>query len=267
MLRPIRPFAARRSRSPRPVRSSSLQARIGGRFGFEKHTSRAAGPGLPARASAVRRASTLRYLDRRAGRTIAGAVAEPCPPGGRWSASTPASSRAPRSLLCDARPRTGPPARGGTKGAAAALTCRPRSPVARPGRRGPCDGRGQWLDTGSVAGAPGRAEGCRSGRTGRSRKPLYARAYRGFESHSLRQYQLSEPALRPRIGPLKPRNSAVFRGRLCTSPGRRGAENSLCRAGFSAAVHLGHSVPTQISSTKQQLRTPGPQAGFEKTLG
>ena len=32
-----------------------------------------------------------------------------------------------------------------------------------------------------------RQEGCRSGRTGRSRKPLYARAYRGFESHSLRQ--------------------------------------------------------------------------------
>jgi ChrR Cupin-like domain len=31
-----------------------------------------------------------------------------------------------------------------------------------------------------------RVEGCRSGRTGRSRKPLYARAYRGFESHSLR---------------------------------------------------------------------------------
>ena len=30
-------------------------------------------------------------------------------------------------------------------------------------------------------------ERCRSGRTGRSRKPLYARAYRGFESHPLRQ--------------------------------------------------------------------------------
>ena len=31
------------------------------------------------------------------------------------------------------------------------------------------------------------AERCRSGRTGRSRKPLCAQAYRGFESHPLRQ--------------------------------------------------------------------------------
>ncbi len=30
------------------------------------------------------------------------------------------------------------------------------------------------------------AEGCRSGRSGRSRKPLYPRGYRGFESHPLR---------------------------------------------------------------------------------
>ena len=40
------------------------------------------------------------------------------------------------------------------------------------------------------AGARLSAEGCRSGRTGRSRKPLYARAYRGFESHPLRQQVL-----------------------------------------------------------------------------
>lgn len=40
-----------------------------------------------------------------------------------------------------------------------------------------------------------RLERCRSGRTGRSRKPLYARAYRGFESHPLRQvYAPSAPA-------------------------------------------------------------------------
>ena len=32
-----------------------------------------------------------------------------------------------------------------------------------------------------------QTEGCRSGRTGRSRIPLYACAYRGFESHPLRQ--------------------------------------------------------------------------------
>ena len=30
------------------------------------------------------------------------------------------------------------------------------------------------------------AEGCQSGRLGRSRKPLYAQAYREFESHPLR---------------------------------------------------------------------------------
>ena len=32
-----------------------------------------------------------------------------------------------------------------------------------------------------------RAERCRSGRSGRSRKPLYPQGYRGFESHPLRQ--------------------------------------------------------------------------------
>src|SRR5665648_390896 len=39
-------------------------------------------------------------------------------------------------------------------------------------------------------GAPSKlhhaSERCQSGRLGRSRKPLYARAYRGFESHPLR---------------------------------------------------------------------------------
>jgi hypothetical protein len=43
------------------------------------------------------------------------------------------------------------------------------------------------LQTASLVTTSRPAEGCRSGRTGRSRKPLYARAYRGFESHSLRQ--------------------------------------------------------------------------------
>ena len=32
------------------------------------------------------------------------------------------------------------------------------------------------------------AERCQSGRSGRSRKPLCVQAYRGFESHPLRQY-------------------------------------------------------------------------------
>lgn len=36
------------------------------------------------------------------------------------------------------------------------------------------------------------AERCRSGRTGRSRKPLCAQAYRGFESHPLRHF-LDQP--------------------------------------------------------------------------
>ena len=34
------------------------------------------------------------------------------------------------------------------------------------------------------------AERCRSGRSGRSRKPLYVHAYRGFESHPLRHLPL-----------------------------------------------------------------------------
>jgi hypothetical protein len=38
---------------------------------------------------------------------------------------------------------------------------------------------------------------------------------------------LGEPALRPVIGPLKPRNSAIFGGRLFTSLDRRGAGKSL----------------------------------------
>jgi hypothetical protein len=38
-------------------------------------------------------------------------------------------------------------------------------------------------------GADNLMERCRSGRSGRSRKPLCAQAYRGFESHPLRRYQ------------------------------------------------------------------------------
>ena len=36
------------------------------------------------------------------------------------------------------------------------------------------------------------AEGCQSGRSGRSRKPLYPQGYRGFESHPLRQTRRSQ---------------------------------------------------------------------------
>ena len=47
------------------------------------------------------------------------------------------------------------------------------------------------VPSGAVRGPPSGprpgAEGCRSGRTGRSRKPLYPCGYRGFESHPLRQ--------------------------------------------------------------------------------
>ena len=41
--------------------------------------------------------------------------------------------------------------------------------------------------------APLTAERCQSGRSGRSRKPLYLHGYREFESHPLRQVVLSLP--------------------------------------------------------------------------
>jgi hypothetical protein len=43
----------------------------------------------------------------------------------------------------------------------------------------------------------------------------------------VRQDHMSEPALRLPTGPLKPRNPAVFRGRLCTLSWRRRLEISL----------------------------------------
>jgi hypothetical protein len=50
---------------------------------------------------------------------------------------------------------------------------------------------------------------------------LYARAYRGFESRSLRQHVLERKSLCLMIGPERPRNSGVFRGWLCTLDWRR----------------------------------------------
>ncbi len=59
------------------------------------------------------------------------------------------------------------------------------------GRKAPGLGGGDPRDSlargGGVGTAPPQKERCRSGRTGRSRKPLTAQAVRGFESHPLRQ--------------------------------------------------------------------------------
>src|SRR5918996_6639727 len=64
--------------------------------------------------------------------------------------------------------------------------------------------------------------------------------YRQFESRSLRQHVLCGQSLRPRIGPLKPRNSAIF---------------------MRATVHLARPAPTRKPSlTATFLRgcSPGP---------
>jgi len=69
---------------------------------------------------------------------------------------------------------------------------------------------------------------------------------------SLRQYALCGQSLRLQIGPEKPRNSAVFRGWLCTLDWRRRLGFSLYCPAFSAAVHLARSVPTSLFAS-----TPG----------
>jgi hypothetical protein len=69
------------------------------------------------------------------------------------------------------------------------------------------------------------------------------------------------------IGPEKPRNSAVFRGRLCTLGWGRKLEMSLCGPAFSAAVHLAHSVPVQIAFKYESDSDPPPDTGFEFSLG
>lgn len=51
---------------------------------------------------------------------------------------------------------------------------------------GPCTGAGPCVCSAPPADVADLAERCRSGRTGRSRKPLSAQAFRGFESLSLR---------------------------------------------------------------------------------
>jgi hypothetical protein len=51
---------------------------------------------------------------------------------------------------------------------------------------------------------------------------------------------------RPRIGPEKHRNLAVFRGWLCTLDWRRRLGITLYCPAFSAAVHLVNSVPTSL---------------------
>jgi hypothetical protein len=65
-------------------------------------------------------------------------------------------------------------------------------------RRGEHFGYGgaDQLGGGHRASAGWLLEGCRSGRTGRSRKPLYPYGYRGFESHPLRQSAPPEFSLR-----------------------------------------------------------------------
>jgi hypothetical protein len=52
-------------------------------------------------------------------------------------------------------------------------------------------------------------------------------AYQEFESRSLRQDATGRQSLCWPIGPEKPRNSAVFRGRLCTVGWGRKLEMSL----------------------------------------
>jgi len=64
-----------------PFRSSSLQARIGGRSGFEKHTSSLLDRGAAGAAIADAPGLDPATLDRRAGRVIASAVTNREGPG------------------------------------------------------------------------------------------------------------------------------------------------------------------------------------------
>jgi hypothetical protein len=69
------------------------------------------------------------------------------------------------------------------------------------------------------------------------------------------------------IEPEKPSNSAIFGGRLFTSVGPGRPDIPLSRPAFSAAVHLGHSVPTLISLLDQQHSQSQALASFEFALG
>ena len=66
---------------------------------------------------------------------------------------------------------------------------------ATPGDRATCALRRDLVNNRSLKqgwrGGAGLTERCRSGRTGRSRKPLTVQAVRGFESHPLRQMSIT----------------------------------------------------------------------------
>jgi hypothetical protein len=68
-------------------------------------------------------------------------------------------------------------------------------------------------------------ERCRSGRSGRSRKPLYPQGYRGFESHPLRQTHL----------PVRPNTSQSYR-----------YSNHLCLIGIPPYPHVSRGIPRKV---------------------
>ena len=85
-----------------------------------------------------------------------------------------------------------------------------------------------------------RSEGCRSGRTGRSRKPLYARAYRGFESHSLRQARHSGHSFSPRSSGPKARRLRPF---LANCPNHSDQRIGAFGAGFGLSWPVSLTQP------------------------
>ena len=79
----------------------------------------------------------------------------------------------------------------------------------------------------------------------RTQHPHRRGANQGFESLSLRQHALCGHSLRPRIGPEKPRNSAVFSRTAVHLGLTQDRRNLSLKPAFSPAVHFGHSVPNE----------------------
>ena len=68
-----------------------------------------------------------------------------------------------------------------------------------------------------------QTEGCQSGRSGRSRKPLSVQAFRGFESHPLRQSLPAQQSPGPFGTAEKPRKRGLLQTKLLTATSARNA--------------------------------------------
>ena len=100
-----------------------------------------------------------------------------------------------------------------------------------------------WQSARPALSRPGRGlERWQSGRMRRSRKPLYARAYRGFESLPLRHLLLPENSPLPDPTLENRRYPRVSGGKLWTAQVPGTADSSLLRPFFSGPLDCGQLV-------------------------